>query len=173
MKFTLEGIDKQNYIEKMSEWMNDDENTKYMVLGLYPPNIENLAAEYDDLTSGRNIIFFIKPVSQSRIIGYVGLYNINGQARHAELRILLEKGSGGKGYGVEVTKLIVKYGFEKLNLNKVWLGVNAKNKGAIKCYEKAGFTKESVLRQEIFRNNQYYDAVRMSILRREYEENKR
>jgi RimJ/RimL family protein N-acetyltransferase len=162
-KISFAGIEKEGYIENMSEWMNDDETTYYMVTGLYPGNKDLLAEEYDELIIGSNVIFFIK--YGGNIIGITGLYNISWQARFAEFRILIGgKGIHNKGIGTIATKFIVKYAFEKLNLNKVWLGVNIENKGAVRCYEKAGFQKEGVLRQEIFRNNKYYDAVRMSIL---------
>jgi RimJ/RimL family protein N-acetyltransferase len=38
----------------------------------------------------------------------------------------------------------------------------------VKSYEKSGFKREGVLRQEIYRNGKYYDAIRMSVLRQEY-----
>lgn len=55
-----------------------------------------------------------------------------------------------------------------MNLEKVWLGVNAANMAALSCYKKAGFQEEGILRKEVFRNNKYYDIIRMSILREEY-----
>ena len=63
---------------------------------------------------------------------------------------------------------MIDYGFDKLNLNKIWLGVNSENKAAVKSYKAAGFVEEGVLRQEIYRNGRYYDATRMSILREEF-----
>jgi RimJ/RimL family protein N-acetyltransferase len=90
--------------------------------------------------------------------------------RTAEFRIFLgNKAYWTRGIGTECTKLMVVYGFEKLNLNRIWLGVNADNIGGVRAYEKAGFIKEGILRQEQYRNFRYYDVVRMSVLRSEYE----
>lgn len=50
------------------------------------------------------------------------------------------------GIGQEALKQIVDFGFDTLNLDIINLGVYDFNKGAIKCYEKAGFkiTKEYI-----------------------------
>lgn len=170
----LRGIEKEEFIESMHSWINDDEVTYYMYTGIRPANREKLEAEYSSIISGDNVVFFIVDRKSGKIFGTAGLYNINMQPRLAEFRILIgDKNSHGKGIGTIVTSFLVRYAFEKLNLNKVWLGVNAENTGAVRCYEKAGFVKEGVLRQEIYRNCVYYDAVRMSILREEYGKDKK
>ncbi|MGZ3692085.1 MAG: GNAT family N-acetyltransferase, partial [Pseudobdellovibrio sp.] len=60
------------------------------------------------------------------------------------------------------------YAFEALNMNKVWLGVNIENKRAYESYLKCGFKPEGILRQELYRNNTFYDVARMSLLKDEY-----
>jgi len=137
-------------------------------MGAMPVDLESAKTEYDNLIkSGNNALFAI--IFDEEYIGIVGLYSINWIARSAELRIIIgNKTYWNKGYGTDATKLAIRYGFDMLNLNKIWLGVNAEHIGAIRAYEKAGFTQEGILRQEIFRNNRYYDAIRMSILRGEY-----
>jgi RimJ/RimL family protein N-acetyltransferase len=81
-----------------------------------------------------------------------------------------EKEFWGKGYGTEINNLVLDYGFRKLNLHKIYLGVNADNKGAVKSYKKSGFKYEGTKRDEIYRNGRYYDAIMMSILRNEYKD---
>lgn len=169
----LRGTNKEEYIKNMYAWANDDDVTYYMVTGLYPANLDKLEKDYSDFMKGDNIIFAIIEQKTNKTLGFVGLYNINKQTRSAEFRIIIgNKENHRKGVGTIITKYLVVYGFEKLNLNKVWLGVNVENKGAVGCYKKAGFVTEGILRQEIFRNNRYYDAIRMSILRNEYETKK-
>ena len=103
------------------------------------------------------------------MIGWCGLYCINWIARSAEYRVFIgEVDCRGKGIGTEIGGILLRYGFGKLNLNKIYLGVNAEHKEALRSYEKAGFVKEGLLRQEIFRNNRYYDVIRMGVLREEH-----
>lgn len=173
-KIYLRGLEKEDLKSNYFQWLNDSEVTYYLEMGLKPSNIEILEEEYEKMIRNpAEIVFAIVDKKTNRLIGSCGLYMINFIARKAEYRIIIgEKEFWGKGYGTEAAKLLLKYAFEKLNLNKVWLGVNADNIKAVKSYEKAGFVREGVLRKEIFRNNRYYDAIRMSILREEYEGSK-
>jgi len=100
---------------------------------------------------------------------FIGLYDINWIAQNAELRIAIgEKEFLGKGVGTDVTIELVKYGFEKLNLHKIYLGVNASDKRANKCYQKVGFVYEGKIRDYHYRNGRYYDANLYSILKKEF-----
>lgn len=152
-------------------WINDADVTGLLFTGDRPANLERLTEQWESDVQSQNSIPFAACLRQDdRFIGTTGLYSINWIMRSAEFRVFLgEKGQWNKGIGTELTRLMTLYGFEKLNLNRLWLGVNADNAGGVRAYEKAGFTREGVLRQEQFRNNRYYDVIRMGILRSEYE----
>ena len=81
-----------------------------------------------------------------------------------------EKDFWGGGYGTEITELITYYGFDRLNLNRIYLGYTADNKAAGKVYQKAGYVFEGTLKKDIYRNSKYYDSIRMAILRKDYYE---
>lgn len=168
-KAYLRGVEKDD-LRNMVRWINDSEVTHYMIMGDRPAQIELLIEEWENQIRNRNeVVFAVCDKKKDVLVGTSGLYNINWISRLSEYRIFIgDKNYWNKGIGTETAKLILDYGFKKLNLNKVWLGVNEKNKSALRSYEKAGFVKEGVLRQEVFRNNEYYDAVRMSILKKEY-----
>lgn len=164
----LTTLPRDEFADAMLMWANDDAVTHHMVTGHRPTTREQLLRQYDGYEAEGAVLFGIRSREQG-LVGHVGLFTIDWVARHAALRILIGgEGARGKGWGTEATRLCTAYGFERLNLNKVWLGVNADNLGAVRCYEKAGFVKEGVLRSEIFRNGRYYDAIRYSILRDEW-----
>lgn len=168
-KIYLRGLEKSD-LPNLIIWMNDPEVTRYLFMGTIPAHLELLTEQWEkDIKSHNEVVFAIVEKKKDEMIGWAGLYSINWISRSAEYRIFIgDRNQWGKGIGTEVAKLMIKYGFEKLNLNKIWLGVNASHIGAFRSYEKASFAKEGVLRQEIFKNNQYYDAIRMSILKEEY-----
>jgi len=117
----------------------------------------------------QNAVFMVTSLEmQGDICGFVGLYGIHLTARSAEFRVFLDHAVWGKGIGTEVTELLTFFGFDRLNLHRIWLGVTSENKGAVRTYEKAGYTHEGVLRDDIYRNSRYYDSIRMAILRGEY-----
>lgn len=176
--FYLRAIKKEDLTGNMANWANDPEVTKFMVMGTVPGSgsiycsWESLEVEFERLQKSKNdVIFAIIDKKTDEMIGNAGLYEINWLARHAELRIIIgEKKYWGKDLGPKVTAAIVKYGFEKLNLHKIYLGCNADDKRANRCYEKVGFKKEGTIRDYHFRNGKYYNANIYSILRYEFKE---
>jgi RimJ/RimL family protein N-acetyltransferase len=111
-------------------------------------------------------------IDGDRPIGVSSLDHIDAVHRKAEFGISLEKGSWGQGYGSEATRLMVDYAFITLNLHRVYLRVFEFNERAIRCYLKAGFQKEGLLRQEHYTEGRYWDALIMSVLRPEWEARK-
>lgn len=154
----------------LEKWVNDGIVTYYMFTGQRPLNKGQVVEVFkEQIESKENIVFLIVDIKTEKPIGYAGLYEINETARKAELRILIgEKEFWGKGYGTETTELINYYGFDRLNLNRIYLGYTAANKGAGRAYEKAGYVYEGTLKEDNYRNSQYYDSARMAILRKDY-----
>lgn len=101
-----------------------------------------------------------------RLIGNSGFHDIDTVARSGELGIMLgDKSIWNQGYGTEVMRLLLKHGFETLNLNRIFLRVYEKNRRAIRTYEKAGFSHEGRLREAVYKNSCYQDVLIMGILR--------
>jgi len=105
-------------------------------------------------------------------IGDCGLLGINWRVRESEFGIFIgEKEHWDKGYGTEALLLMLRHGFETLNLNRIGLRVYADNPRAIRSYEKAGFVHEGTLRQGHYHDGEYIDVLMMSVLRSEWGEN--
>lgn len=68
----------------------------------------------------------------------------------------------GRGYGTEALGLLCDFAFSEMNLHKLKVSVFAFNAAAIRCYEKNGFTREGLLRAEIFRAGAYQDVVELA-----------
>lgn len=98
-------------------------------------------------------------------VGSVYLRDIDATHRRAEFGIFIgEESQMGHGIGSECIRLIVKHGFEKLHLHKVFLRVLADNEIARKAYEKAGFMQEAYLKDEVCIRGEYKDLILMRIL---------
>lgn len=160
----------QEIARLITKWVNDEIVTYFMFTGQKPQNSAAIVADFKkQLEAQNNIIFLVVDIKTQKAIGYAGLYEIHPTARKAEFRILIgEKDFWGKGYGTEVTELVTYYGFDRLNLNRIYLGYTAKNKNSGRVYEKAGYTYEGTLKEDIYRNSKYYDSIRMAILRKDY-----
>jgi len=104
--------------------------------------------------------FVVSPASEKdKIIGFVGLTYIHPIYKTAEYR--------GKGYGSDALRTVIKYGFEQLNLNRIWCEVYSNNK-SVDVYRYLGFKDEGVLRQSVFKNGEYLDSYILSMLKEEY-----
>lgn len=104
-------------------------------------------------------MFSIVVTEDQQLIGHGGFVDINQEKHTAQLRITIGHSEyWGRGLGTEATKLLVEYGFGKMNLTSIWLRVLPDNKRAIRSYGKVGFLNEG---KELFRDQ---EVVRMRIL---------
>jgi RimJ/RimL family protein N-acetyltransferase len=154
-------------------WFSDREVVKYSLgIWIFPwSKAETATWLKRTLEDKETFSLGVVEKETEHLIGYAGITSISGTNRSGEYFILLgEKSSWGKGYGTEVTQLIVRYGFASLNLHRIMLTVSSLNTGGIKAYVKAGFQQEGVLRQACYRDGTYHDKIVMAILRPEWKE---
>ena len=105
----------------------------------------------------------------SKLIGYAGIAKISHINRSGEYFILIgETDYWEKGIGTEATILITEYGFSTLGLHRIFLTVSEFNKGALRAYEKAGYTHEGLLRDAAFRDGRFHNKILMSALSNEW-----
>jgi [ribosomal protein S5]-alanine N-acetyltransferase len=166
-KLTLNDVN----LEYLS-WINDKEVTKFLETGSFPTSLDELKDYVLNISQNINDIFlgvFDIKDNKEKHIGNVKLTNINWIHRTAEFGIMIgDKNYWGKGYGREVTSTMVKYGFEALNLRKIYLGVFGSHNSAIYAYQKAGFEIESIMKEHLFLEGKYDDKVWMSIFNKNF-----
>ena len=98
-------------------------------------------------------------------VGSVYLRDIDYTHKKAEYGIFIgEDAARGKGVGSRVASMMVRHAFEEMKLHRVFLRVYADNAAAIRSYEKAGFDKEALLRDDVFVNGKYRDIVLMAVI---------
>ena len=112
--------------------------------------------------------FVIKPQEKDIVIGSCGLTYINWIHRTGEFSITIgDEDYRSGGYGSDALRTLVKYGFEDLNLNRIWCEVYSNN-AAIDIYRHIGFKDEGVLRQSYYNEGKYWNSHILSILKEEY-----
>jgi len=166
----LRPLERTDLNERYLGWLNDPEVTRYTETGAFPSTAEDLENFYRSVTGSRNdVIFAVVDKESGRHIGNVKLGPIQWVYRCATFGILIgEKDFWGKGAGEEATRLMVEYGFQRLNLHRIDLGVFAEHEAAVRCYEKVGFKVEGRMREDLFQAGQYKDRLWMGLLRSEY-----
>jgi RimJ/RimL family protein N-acetyltransferase len=104
------------------------------------------------------------------VVGHIQLVAIDRENRSARIARVLVGPSQlrGRGIGTQMVRSLLRIGFEELGLHRIELGVFDFNKGAIACYEKAGFQREGLLRDNRRLGDGYWSSCVMSILEHEW-----
>lgn len=119
---------------------------------------------YEELVLQKDAVTFGIRLDAS-LIGLCGLRGIHPRQRHAELWIYLgDATQREKGLGSRAVRLLVRFGFDQLNLHRIHLYVVAHNTAAQRVYRACGFHEEGRDREHIYSDGRYHDAVRMGIL---------
>ena len=168
----LRGYEKFD-LDAVMKWVKDEEITDLLGgdLLIYPVSSlgEEKFIESAALPSDKKKTFVIETLTDRRYIGSIGFNVINWTNRSAEVGIVIsEKPLWGKGYGTDAMRVMMRLAFDKMNLRRLWLYVFDYNPRAIASYEKCGFKREGVLRQEHFARGKYHDSIVMGILESEY-----
>lgn len=172
-KIYLRPLERTDLNETYLGWLNDRDVTRYLEVGAFPETMQDLENFYQVVTGSRSeVIFAIADSKSHRHVGNLKLGPINWVHRRAMFGIMIgDKESWGRGIGKEATRLAVEYGFLRLNLNRIYLGVYAEHESAIRCYQAVGFKAEGRFREEMFCDGTYHDRLWMSLLRSEYKSN--
>jgi RimJ/RimL family protein N-acetyltransferase len=172
----LRGAERSD-LEKFVEWVNDPEVTAGLTLFLPMSSVDE-EKWFDNAMQRpqeeKPLVIDMKDDGNWRLIGNSSFFNFDWLARSAEVGIMIgDKTVWNQGYGGEVITLMLRHGFETLNLNRVYLRVYAENKRAIRTYEKAGFVHEGRMRQAVYKHGKYNDVLYMSVLREEWNATKK
>lgn len=141
----------------MSYWFEEPYESFAELESLYNKHI------HDD-TERRFII-----TNEKEYVGLIELVELDYIHRKGELQIIISPAFQGNGYSKQAIFKALQYAFQILNLHKVYLIVSNYNEKALHIYEKMGFVREGVLREEFYVNGAYQDATRMSMFKREFQ----
>lgn len=155
-------------------WLNDPDVTENLLHDT-PLSLDAEELWYQEMlkkpVEERVLAIDLKATEGWRHIGTTGLHHVDWKNRIGEFGIMIgEKSQWGKGLGYEATMLLLRFGFNTLNLNKIFLYAIETNDRGLHVYEKAGFVHEGRLRQDIHKNGRYLDVFIMSILRDEWKD---
>jgi [ribosomal protein S5]-alanine N-acetyltransferase len=149
------------------KWFNDSVVTKYQNKKIFPNTRESQEKYYSYLlNSNSDVVMAIVDAASNKHLGNVGLHKIDWVHRSAELGIVIgEKEFYGKKYGKQAWKLITEYGFDILNLHRIFALIMEKNIASIKCAEAAGFNCEGKIRDYFYKNGTYEKVLYYNIIK--------
>ncbi|GIO24491.1 GNAT family N-acetyltransferase [Oceanobacillus sp. J11TS1] len=105
---------------------------------------------------------------KNRVIGTIDL-QWNQKHYSAELAYAISRDYWRKGIGAEAGRAVLRFGFEKMKLERVYARCHPDNIASYKLMEKLGMTYEGTLRKSMCRKGKQEDLKIYSILKDEFE----
>jgi ribosomal-protein-serine acetyltransferase len=97
-------------------------------------------------------------------LGGCGLNVIDRDFGTANLGYWVRTSQTNKGIATAATLLLARFAFRELKLDRVELTVAVDNRASLRVAEKAGATREGILRNRVVKNDAPYDAVVFSFI---------
>lgn len=149
------------------KWINDESNNKFLHYEL--PLTKEKTLQWFNTTKDRTDRMDYTVLYEGKPVGLIGLLNIDDKNKKAEYYICLgEDQSKGKGVAYIASDCLIKEGYHKKNLNKIYLYTEVENIRAQKLFEKIGFIKEGLLKCDIIHNGHKIDRFIYGLILEEY-----
>lgn len=150
--------------DSIVKWRNKKRVSEHFIYreAFTPEGHENWIRTMVD--TGKAVQFIICEKKDMFPVGSVYFRDIDMVRKEAEYGIFIgEDSAAGKGYGTEAAVLAVKYAFDEMKLYKLILRVFTDNRAAVRSYEKAGFSKETLLKDVECTDGEKKDMYLMSV----------
>jgi diamine N-acetyltransferase len=152
------------HLSGVMTWVNDHEVMQYFANRQTNITDEQEKKYLEMLINSKNDRAF-SIFEGNTYIGQCSINQIYWPARNGRLFIALNKLAQGHGYAQAALKQLFEVAWTQLDLHKIWLIVRHDNRHSQALYLKLGFNFEGVLIDEYCVGDQYYDMVRMGLIR--------
>lgn len=150
------------------EMINDPINNQYLE-SQKTHTLESLKLYYNKIKNSKDSKFFAIIEKKSKIhIGNAKIGPIDNFHKRTSFGRLIHKNYHNKGYGSEVTLILIKYIFEILKLEKIIEFNIAENIGSYKSNIKAGLLEEGKLKKYVYNRKKHRDVYVMGLTKDQY-----
>lgn len=168
MKANLRPLETSD-LDNMMTWVNDSEIIGNFANFNHPISREEEAKFLENILASDKDKSFAIETEKGVYLGNGGIHQIHWPSRNGRLSLIIgNKDYWNQGYGKSAINGLLDLAFNQYNLHKVWLLSFESNKKNIHIYNKLGFQKEGIMREEYFHKGKYHNMVKMSMLENEY-----
>ena len=157
--------------ETAVRWLNDLETVQQISGGMALPvsldEEKKWIEEHAGQKSDRQYSFAVETLD-GKYIGNCDYFDLNWHDRTCKVGWLIGPEGRGKGYGTDMIRTLLGVCFDTLGMHKVSLDVMGFNDRAIRLYERIGFVREGVFREQLLARGRRWDEYRYGMLEREY-----
>lgn len=159
---------KKKHLNNLRSLRNSSE-TNYYLTSIIPVNEYQQEAWFKKISLDETKMCFAIENKNSQFIGFVRGDEWDRVNRSIRIGVDIVPEFRRKGFATNAYKLLLKYLFQDLGINRVWLLVVDYNEVAMSLYKKVGFRIEGKQREAVFRSGKFHTYIMMSILKSEYE----
>ena len=158
-------------VDDMYEYSSDENVTKYLTWSPHADKaytleyINYLQSRY---RSGDFFDWGVVVKSNNKMIGTCGFTRFDYVNNSAEIGYVLNSEYHGMGFAVEAASEVIKFGFEKLGLNRIECKYIIGNDASRRVMEKNGMSFEGIRREGMLIKGVYRDIGVCSILKSDY-----
>ena len=109
--------------------------------------------------------FAVLDTDSEKFLGGVGINFINRVHQMANLGYWVRTSAAGRGVATAATRLAARFGFDQLGLQRIEIVAAIDNVASQRVADKAGATREGILRKRLLINGTPHDAVLYSLVR--------
>jgi RimJ/RimL family protein N-acetyltransferase len=152
------------------EWRNNEDLRKYF-REYREFSLPQITDWYQSMIKNNNFeMFIIVDIKTNDSIGVAGITYIDWVNRHGDVHFYIGKDGAwiDEVYAQEAFPLILEYGFNILNLNKIWAEIYEVDTKKLNFFKNNGFKIDANLRDHYFYKGTYYTSHILSLLRNEY-----
>ena len=159
-------------LELMIQYLNNKNVTKETANIPFPFTKEEALERVDfikkGLKKGTNYVFTITKSGEDKLIGQIGLH-LDKDHNKAEIGYWIGEPFWGNGYASEANKAILKFGFEELNLNKIFATHFLDNPASGKVLINSKMIKEAELIDHYKKGESYQSVNQYRLTKDEFE----
>jgi ribosomal-protein-alanine N-acetyltransferase len=150
-------------------WFDDQEICKFNSHGKFFKTRKYFEEYIESTNKLDKVVWAICHVSDGHI-GNIALQNISIINRNAELAVIIGNSEHhGKGVAYLAASTMIRHGFYKLNLERIYCGTAANNTAMSRLAISIGMLEEGRRRKHIFLDGEWVDMVEYGLLREEYD----
>jgi [ribosomal protein S5]-alanine N-acetyltransferase len=106
--------------------------------------------------------------SDDRVIGTCTLASISREHQRAEIGFALARSEWNRGYATEALRVLLRYAFDEIALQRIEADVDPRNNRSLKLLEALGFVREGYARERYHAAGEVSDSVLLGLLKCEY-----
>ena len=167
-RIQLRAIERED-LPKLRDWRNLPEFRRHF-REFRELNMLNQEQWFTRISASANdFMFMIERTSDHVAIGVCGLVYVHWIIRSADISLYIGEDEiyidGPGGYAEDAAKTLVRYGFDNLNLHKVWTELYSFDDPKVALFTRLGFARDAVLRDNAYEDGRYHDSYIYSLIK--------